>query len=110
MGEGMTLWAWDDVSKIWVKAPAVSIPKRMTGTGLVVSGEHKLCWLACTPSAGLSLWELTNAIVSGKTVVLDCYSTARESKMGNFTPPILFTTGIYLETFTNMTSITIGYI
>lgn len=84
--------------------------KRVTGTGQVVAGTHKLYWLSCNPSAGLSVWELTDAIAGGGVVLLDCYSTARETKMGVLSPPMLFTTGIYLETFTNMTSITFGYV
>lgn len=87
----------------------IIIPKRMTGTGLVVAGAAKLHWLVCNPSAGQSVWELTDAADSGGTVLLDCFATSREAKMGAFLPPCPFATGIYLETFTNMTSITLGY-
>lgn len=104
------IWLWDYVNEEWVEAPASSIPKRLLATGLVVAGEHKLCWMACNPSAGNSLWEITDAIAAGGTVILDCFSTSRESKMGSFRPPMRFVNGIYLETFTNMTSITFGYI
>jgi len=103
------IWIWDDTLGEWVKQQATSTPVRMDAVGLVIAGQHNLCWLSCNPSAGNSVWELTDAIVGGAAVVLDCFSTARESKMGNFNPPIHFATGIYLETFTNMTSITFGY-
>ncbi len=85
------------------------VPKRMIATGQVVAGAAKLHWLVCNPSAGLSVWEITDAIAALGAVLLDCYSTSRESKMGIFLPPCPFATGIYLETFTNMTSITFGY-
>ena len=85
------------------------VVKRMAATGQVVSGVAKLHWVSCTPSAGLSVWEITDAIAAAGDVLLECYSTAKESKVGGFLPPCPFATGIYLETFTNMTSITFGY-
>ena len=107
---GVFQWIWDNAGKVWEKAPAVVATKRMTDVGLVAAGAHKLYWVSCNPSAGLSVWELTDAIVALGAVVLDCYSTARETKMGVLSPPMQFNTGIYLETFTFMTSITFGYV
>jgi len=104
------IWLWNGVTDKWEKAQSASIPVRRVAVGAFIPGAHKLCWVACDPSAGLSLWEITDAIAGGSPVILSCYSTARESKIGAFTPPINFKTGIYLETFTNMTAITIGYI
>jgi len=106
----VNLWLWDDTNEVWVKAPACVATKRMTDVGQVVAGAHKLCWVACNPSAGLSLWEIADSAVPGGAALLDCYSTARESKGFVFNPPCPFTDGIYLETFTNMTSITFGYV
>ena len=110
MNEQVCLWLWDDTLQRWVKYPASSTLKYMVAVGQVIAGQHYLCWMSCNPSAGNSLWEVTDDIAALGTVILDCFSTSRESKMGSFRPPILFTKGIYLETFTNMTSITFGYV
>ena len=104
------LWEYDYVNEIWVPKPAVVVPKRMTGTGQVIAGAHRLYWIACDPGAGNSLWEVTDAIAAGAAVLLSCFSTSRESKGFVFNPPCPFATGIYLETFTNMTAMTFGYV
>ena len=104
------LWLWDDTLQRWVKYPASSRYQRMTAVGQVVAGQHYLCWMTCRPSGGNSVWEVTDATAAGGGIVVECFSLAQESKMANFRPPIHFTTGIYLETFTAMTSITFGYI
>lgn len=103
-------WAWNHLNDTWEKAPAVVTPDRRVGTGLIAGGKHKLYWVACNPGAGNSLWEIADSAVPGGAVLLDCFSTNRESKGFVFNPPCPFTDGIYLETFTNMTSITFGYI
>jgi len=105
-----TLWEWDAANKIWVEKPAVVAVKRMTAVGQVIAGAHKLYWVDCNPSAGLSAWELTDDLVGGLAIVLDEFHTSRESHMINLNPPMPFTTGIYLKTFTNMNSITFGYV
>jgi len=104
-------WLWHYAWQAWQKQPAAVTTVRMVAVGQVgVAGAHKLYWISCNPSAGLSLWELTDAIAGGGVVVLDCYSTARETKQGVLSPPMQFSTGIYLETLTNVTGITFGYI
>ena len=85
------------------------VPKRMGASGLVIQGVVKLHWLACNPSATGSLCEIADATTNGVAILLDFYSTDRESKSKVFLPPCPFTKGIYLETFTNMTAITLGY-
>ena len=104
------IWLWDAANEVWVKAPAVVVSKRMTATGQVISGAHKLYWIEINPSAGSSVFELTDATAGGGTVLYDCFHTARESHVHEFHPPMPFSTGIYLETFTNMTSVIFGYI
>lgn len=84
--------------------------KRMVAVGQVIAGAHKLYWIKCNPAAGNSAWQLTDAIAALGVVVLDGFHTNRESHMVPISPPMPFTTGIYLETFTNMTSMTFGYI
>lgn len=105
------IWLWDSIAKEWLKAPACVLTKRMVAVGQVVAGAHKLYWMAANPSLAASLFELTNAIAAlDPTIVFDHYDTARDGHMMNLEPPMCFTKGIYLETFTNMTSITFGYI
>jgi len=104
------LYEWDYTNKVWVKKPAVITVDRRIGTGLVAGGAHKLYWVACNPGAGNSLWEITDSAVAAGAVILDCFSTSRESKGFVFNPPCPFSEGIYLETFTAMTAITFGYI
>lgn len=104
------IWLWNHITHLWERSPAVVNTLRVLAAGQVVAGAHKLYWISCNPGAGNSLWELTDAIAALGAVVLDCFSTARESKHGVFSPPMDFTTGIYLETFTNIDAMTFGYI
>ena len=84
---------------------------RMTAVGQVgAAGARKLYWMNITPSAGNSVVELTDATAGGGAVVYDCFHTAKESHVHQFDPPMEFSNGIYLETFTNMTSIVFGYL
>jgi len=109
-GEQVAIWLWNDALNKWEKAPSAVVTKRMVAVGQVIAGAHKLYWVSCNPGAGNSLWELTDAIAALGAVVLDCFSTSRESKLGVLSPPMPFATGIYLETFTAITSITFGYV
>lgn len=110
MNGHVELWLWDDANRVWVKAPAVVVTKRMVGTGQVIAGAHKLYWMLLNPSAGLSLFELTDDTDGSTAVVLDHFDTSREGHDLPFSPPMPFTTGIYLKTLTNITSITFGYV
>lgn len=89
---------------------AVVTTKRMAAVGQVVTGGHLLYWISCNPSAGLSVWELSDSEPAAGAVVIDHYHTARESHTTNLNPPMPFARGIHLNTFTNMTSIIFGYI
>jgi len=82
----------------------------MAAVGQVVAGAHKLYWMAMNPSLAASIVEITDAIAALGAVVFDHFDTARDGHMMNLYPPMCFSTGIYLETFTNMTSITFGYV
>lgn len=104
------LWLWDDANTEWVKAPAVVVPLRLIAAGPVVGGAHKLYWVTMNPSAGLSVFELTDDTTGLTAVVYDHFHTAKEAHHVNLSPPMPFTTGIYLKTLTNMTSIIFGYI
>jgi len=104
------IWLWNHINNTWERAPAVVNTIRLTIAGPVKSAPGKLCWVACTPSAGNSLWQLSDTIAPPDTAVLECFSTAKESKGFVFNPPMFFVNGIYLQTVVAMLSITFGYI
>lgn len=107
---GVFVWEYDAANKVWVPKPAVVPTKRMTATGQVISGAHKLYWLHENPSGGSGLYELSDATSGGATVVFDHFSTNREGHMVSFDPPMNFSNGIYLETFSALTSVVFGYV
>ena len=65
------IWEWDNANSKWVEKPAVVVTKRMTAAGQVISGAHKLYWIEINPSTGNSVFELTDAIAGGGTVLYD---------------------------------------
>ena len=83
---------------------------RLVGVGQVIAGVHKLYWISCNPSAGLSEWGLSDAIIAAQPFLLEHFHTEKESHNTNLIPPMQFDTGIFLEKFANMTSITFGYV
>jgi len=103
-------WLWNHISFLWEKAPACVTTKRLTGTGQVAAGAHKLYWIKCNPGAGNSVWELSDDTTGLTATVLDEFHTSREGHTDNFFPPMPFATGIYLKTVTNMTSMVFGYV
>ena len=87
-----------------------AIPARKTAVGQVVAGAHELHQLCANPSAANAALELTDAIAGGGAVLMDMFFSARETHHYVFDPPIPFATGIYLETFTNLTSVLFCYV
>jgi len=83
---------------------------RLTGAGAVVAGAKKLMWLTVRPSAANWALELTDAVAGGGAVKWDIGGAAVESHHFVFDPPIEFSTGVYLETFTNSTSVMFSYV
>ena len=87
-----------------------AVPVRKTAVGQVVAGAHELHQLCVNPSAANAALELTDAVAGGAAVLMDMFFTARETHHYVFDPPIPFATGIYLETFTNLTSVLFCYV
>ena len=83
---------------------------RRIGAGQVKASPGKLYWLKCNPAVAASVWELSDDLDGSTAVKIDGYHATRESHMSTFDPPLEFTTGIYLKTFTNMTSMVFGYL
>ena len=50
-----------------------------------------------------------DAVAGGGTVVVDLFHTGRESGQHTFRPGMKFNTGLYIETFTNLTSVVFGW-
>ena len=107
---GVFVWLWNPTLDKWEKSPGAVITKRVVGVGQVILGVHKLYWISCNPSAGNSVWELTDDVNGLSDVVLDHFHTTKESHNTNLIPPMQFVNGIYLKTFTAMTSMTFGYL
>ena len=104
------IYLWDKANNAWEEAPASVVTKRMVAVGQVVTGKHKLYWMNMNPSVASSVTELTDDLDGLGAVVLDHFDTARDGHTLDYSPPMQFATGIYPKTFTNLTSITFGYI
>ncbi len=100
---------WDPTANKWVKAPAHVTDKRMDAVGQVYEGACKLHWILANPGAGLSLFELTDDTDGSGDLKLDHFDTSRDGHVLSFCPACRFGTGIWLKTFTNLTSLTFGY-
>ena len=84
---------------------------RVTGTGQVgAAGAKKLFWISMNPSAANSVIEVTDASAGGGAVKWDMFHSSRMGHIVTFDPPMEFATGIYVETWTAMTSAVFGYI
>ncbi|KKM86234.1 hypothetical protein LCGC14_1281050 [marine sediment metagenome] len=106
----LLVWLWDDESEEWIKSPAVISHKRIAVTGQVVTGHRHLHWISTNPSAGNSLFELTDNTSGLGDPIFDHFDTTRDSHVLNFNPPWHFGNGIYVKTLTNFTSLIFGYV
>jgi len=90
--------------------PEAVVTKLLDAEDEFIPGAHKLYWISCNPSAGNSEWGLSDAIIAAQPILLEHYHTTRESHNTNLIPPMQFNTGIYIEKFVAMTSMTFGYV
>ena len=109
-GNQVALWLWNSITDEWEKAPAVVTTTRLVAEDTGIAGAHKLYWIKCNPGVANSVWALTDAIAAGGVIIIDSFHAGREGHTVNLSPPMNFLTGIWLETFTNMTSMTFGYV
>ncbi|KKL71319.1 hypothetical protein LCGC14_2096130 [marine sediment metagenome] len=110
MPEQSNIWLWDAANSVWVEASVVVVTKRMTDTGQVITGAHRLYWVNSTPSAGNSVLEVTDDTDGLSAIIYDCFHTTRESHVHNLNPPMPFSNGIYIKTLTNYGSVIFGYV
>jgi hypothetical protein len=105
----VTTWGWDPVHSRWEKIPISATNVRKTATGQVYLGGALLHWIIINPSAPNALLEITDASAGGGAVILDFFLANRNTLCFTMAPPEDFTTGVWLETFTNLTSVCFGY-
>jgi len=110
MNEQVAIWLWDDANNVWEKAPAVVITKRMVAVGQVVPGAHKLYWITMNGGAGNTHVELSDDTDGSTAIVHDMNCLQNCALHVVLSPPMPFTTGIYLKTYTNAGSVCFGYI
>lgn len=110
MSGHVELWLWDYIHLGWKQAPYCVRTIRMVGAGQVAAGAHELYWMKCSPGVASAEVEISDAIAALEPVVLSTFHTDRNGWDVSCNPPMHFDTGIYLETFDNMTAITFGYL
>lgn len=103
-------WAWNHITEKWERVPSCVTTKRMTGTGQVVEGAHKLYWISMNPSAADSEAALTDNLDGAGDPAFDMFHASRDHMHAVLRPPMPFTTGIYLKTLNHMTSLIFGYV
>ena len=101
-------WLWQWITKEWIKRPACSEGVRKIAVGLIHSGPCYLHWWASNPSVAASAASISNTILGGGAIELDAFASLKDTVSQNLNPPMYFSVGIYLETFTNLTAITFG--
>lgn len=104
------IYYWDDANSVWVEAPAAVVTKRLTGTGQVIAGAHKLYWVTMNGGAGNTHIELSDDIDGSTAIVYDMNCLQNCALHANLSLPMPFTTGIYLKTYTNASSVIFGYV
>ena len=102
-------WQWSAAAEKWVKVPHHCTSIRLTDAGLVYDGACDLHWVHGNPSVAESLFEITDDTDGSTAVVLDHFDTTRDGHMLEFCPALHFENGIWLKTFTNMTSVIFGF-
>ena len=106
---GVFPWGWDPVLEIWVKIPTSCTTTRLIAAGQAYLGMCRLHWIVVNPSAPNALLAITDHNAAAGVVVVDCFLANRNTLPIAMVPAKRFETGIYLETFTNLTSVVFGY-
>jgi len=110
MSDQVGNWYWNYTTNEWEKVPAVVTTKRMTAIGQVIAGAHKLHWVSMNPSAANSELVITDDTDGSTATVFDAFHATRDHMHMVLSPPMPFTTGIYLKTLNHMTSLILGYV
>ena len=81
---------------------------RITAAGLVYTGPCLIYWISCQSSAAAWVIDISDGVATG-TTKWSLGSALQVSQHVNFGKPMKMETGIYAETVTNMTAVTVGY-
>jgi len=81
---------------------------RVTAAGLVYTGACLIYWITAQASNAAWVIDLSDGVATG-TTKWSLGSALSLSQHCNFSKPMKMETGIYAETVTNITSITVGY-
>jgi len=109
-GEQVALWLWDHIHNVWVKAPAVVSTVRVTGIEQAVARACKLYWIACSPDAPGSEFELQDGIGATPPEVYCHFDDDRHSEQLVLSPPMQFEKGIWVSKFDKMKCLYFGYV
>lgn len=107
--EQVATWGWCPICQEWEKVPLSCLTIRRVAVGQVYLGHCRLHWVIMNPSAPNALLAVTDANAALAAIVLDFFEADRNTLPFTMAPPKWFETGIYLETFTNLTSVIFGY-
>ena len=120
VGQGIQLYCWTGTDWIkvradadgWLRVDTKHIPAnfiRPTSTGLKVTGKCNLHWITLVPSATASVISLTDSLVAGAPQAWGFYRATRDSSHISFEPSLVFSTGLYVQTLTNISMVIIAY-
>ena len=114
------IWIWDGTA--WVKASGTSeghifttpgyhdlVQVRHTAVGLVYTGAAHLHWITLNPSGPNAFVGLSDDLDGLGAVAWEYFIGVRKGEQIPFPVPFKFATGIYIQTFTAMTSVIFGY-
>jgi len=103
-------WVFDYASELWLPEPASVVTKSKVATGQVIAGAHKLYWIACSPDSTGSEFELSDD-TDGSTANVYChFDSDKHSEHLSLSPPMQFSTGIYVKKFDKIKCLHFGYI
>jgi hypothetical protein len=101
------LWSVSELK--WIKSPADCTTVRLTAAGQAYLGPCRLHWIIANPSGANAVLDITDDADGLGAIKLDAFLTAKETRMLALAPGMRFAVGIYLKTFTNLTSVVFGY-
>lgn len=103
-------WRWNHITNQWEKEPAVVNTIRLVAVGQVAAGAHKLYWVTICPFAANWGIEVSDDTTGLTATVWDAWDDLKSSFHVVLSPPMNFTTGIYLKAMGNPVAVTFGYI
>lgn len=115
-------WIWSNPLEDWVKALASSeglvvstrceqtlSTIRKIAAGPVLSGAYHVYWLTFNPDGGGAYIALTDALASGSPIKWDMNGEKVGGQHITFDPPMIFESGIYIESWAAISSVIFGY-